>query len=472
MKAHIDDKTACGSESDVRILINHTTRPEVLMIRSSKGWELPRVKIPERINSFSEYLNQRIKDQLGCSTTLLYRIGTRVFSEIEQSVVFLVMENHSPEWMPSGAIRWVGCDSLRQITIGDLAQKDVIETYFSEAFDKAAIAHRADWQRVGWLSEALQWISERLECHGIRVTGKYRQIASTSLHFLIEVSTSVGNFYLKGVRDCVTHEQSLTCELAEQFPIHFPSIIAIDEARHWWLMKDVGGRQLDQVSDIKRWEDVFRSLARIQIGYASRSDRLLTFGCPDYRLHTLASKIDSFFTLISEREARHSLEFIGSASINRPALAQRLRELCGRLERYKMPDSVGHGDLNFGNIRVTDNNCIFLDWATGYAGHPLFSLAGFLTYIEGKPGDMKSARDGLRSAYLAPWLGDWSLDTLMKAYYISRPLEALRYAMDIAKDSFTKANTNDAEEISSIKVLNSLIGWIHGAAYSTRILGS
>jgi hypothetical protein len=55
------------------------------------------------------------------------------------------------------------------------------------------------------------------------------------------------------------------------------------------------------------------------------------------------------------------------------ALRDQISEALYLLAEREIPDSLGHLDLNPGNVIVSDKECVFLDWADAFIGSPLFS---------------------------------------------------------------------------------------------------
>src|SRR5262249_23702084 len=55
-----------------------------------------------------------------------------------------------------------------------------------------------------------------------------------------------------------------------------------------------------------------------------------------------------------------------------------LHQICDRMAALHLPDTVVHGDLNFGNILVGSAHCQFIDWCEAYVGNPLITLQHLL----------------------------------------------------------------------------------------------
>lgn len=282
-----------------------------------------------------------------------------------------------------------------------------------------------------WALPILDWVQDLIQCDSASILD-YTALRGESLDgCLVKIETSYGVFYFKGVGERHSHEPRITVELARRYPAHLPEIVGFDSERRWILMKDVGGTSLNDVSDISIWEGAMRSFAQIQIYYTDRQDSLLRLGCCDWRMNELSDKIDPFFAQVSSFNARDSKEIIAFQREDTLSLTSKLKELCLALAAYEIPSSLVHGDFHLDNILVNDRNCVFIDWAAGYLGHPFFAIADFFGYIGYARPDLATYHDSLRAAYLNEWVKYTSITNLNAAFKISRPLAMLRYAINV-----------------------------------------
>ena len=79
------------------------------------------------------------------------------------------------------------------------------------------------------------------------------------------------------------------------------------------------------------------------------------------------------------------------------------KKLCEEIQRVPLPDTIDHGDLRPGNIRVVFDGFIFYDWAWSAITHPFMGIAGFLHIIRRLLCDSANDRKFLRDAYLDAW---------------------------------------------------------------------
>jgi aminoglycoside/choline kinase family phosphotransferase len=87
------------------------------------------------------------------------------------------------------------------------------------------------------------------------------------------------------------------------------------------------------------------------------------------------------------------------------ALADCLRRSVDAMDSICIPETLGHLDLNPGNIIVSENRFAFLDWAEAYIGNPFFSLEYLLQHARRAFGEGSEVRAKMIAAYCAEWGG-------------------------------------------------------------------
>jgi len=103
---------------------------------------------------------------------------------------------------------------------------------------------------------------------------------------------------------------------------------------------------------------------------------LLEAQAKDLRIGQLAGRIDPFLARMSELMAvqeKSTPAPLGRSEL--ATLADGLKEACALLAELGLPDTLGHLDFNPGNIVVTEDRCVFLDWAEGCVSHRLPQVA-------------------------------------------------------------------------------------------------
>jgi hypothetical protein len=84
-------------------------------------------------------------------------------------------------------------------------------------------------------------------------------------------------------------------------------------------------------------------------------------------------------------------------------LNQRIKDSLTLLEDLRIPNTLGHLDLNPWNIVVSADGGIFLDWAEAYLGHPFFCVEYALEHFRREICADAVLESELVNAYKAPW---------------------------------------------------------------------
>jgi len=252
-----------------------------------------------------------------------------------------------------------------------------------------------------WLDEAKAWITAQLDRLGTSLTGEIEQPHVRWWSTVLRVPTSDGPFYFKAVAATWTFEPALTAMLARLVPHRVPEVLAVDDQRAWFLMRDGGTRLrelMESAADLHRWQELLPLYAELQIELAPHADRLLAIGVPDERLRVLPEHLrrllDDRPDGLTVEEYERLLASVGD-----------VEALCNELVEYGLAETIQHDDLHDGQIFVQDGRYLFFDWGDSCVSHPFHSLVVILRAIAWKldlePGGAELQR--LRKAYLEPF---------------------------------------------------------------------
>jgi hypothetical protein len=290
---------------------------------------------------------------------------------------------------------------------------------------------RAPWARAGWFDEAAAWVGGELRRAGLAATGPIRQLRTWQRSCLLRAPTTEGVVYFKAVPAMFALETPLTRYLADLYPTQLPEVLAVEPDRHWFLMRDFGGRSLEAFPDLERWEAAVSAYARIQIDCATRIDPLMALGCPDRRLDQLEAAIDALVedTDLFLPESEEGLLPSQISELRR--LAPRLKAMCRELGGFHVPPSLEHGDFYYAQIIETGENSVFIDWSDSSVAHPFFSMYLFFAYgaEEDRFPTLPDAWTRLRDAYLEPWTIFEPMERLLAAFELSQALAAVHGAV-------------------------------------------
>jgi len=360
-----------------------------------------------------------LEELLGVPVTIL-RYTDRTSDETRRvlEVVYVLespeLNNASP---PKAA--WVGSEALAELPLAAPNQRDVADRYLRELERQSVPVRRVPWAREGWLSEACEWIEESLAVCGRPPTGRVEQFRAWCLSCLLRVPTAGGAVFFKATAESplFVDEGEVMLGLARFFPANVPAPLAVDPARRWMLLDDLGPELgWDAPLDVR--EEVLRLFARMQIESSGRVDELLALGCVDRRLEWLAAQITE---LLADDAALAGLEDREVATLR--ALGPKLQAMCLALAETGVPDALVHGDLHLSNVARLDGHYVFFDWTDAGVTHPFFDLIDVFRERD------DSVRERLRDAYLSLWLDYEPMDRLLDIWSDAEQLASLHHAV-------------------------------------------
>jgi aminoglycoside phosphotransferase (APT) family kinase protein len=129
---------------------------------------------------------------------------------------------------------------------------------------------------------------------------------------------------------------------------------------------------------------------------------------------------------LMERQTKIPPPVLGPEDLS--VLTESLSSSLEAMEATRIPDTLGHLDLNPGNIIVSESRCAFLDWAEAYVGNPLFSLEYLLQHAGRAFRSDSAVRTKLVAAYCAQW-NDVSSAAIADALVFAPLLAVFAYAV-------------------------------------------
>ena len=420
-----------------RLLITRRAGSEILVVGNGPGWSLPRIEIPSRQRP-AEQLTAAIRKSLELETYCLFVPSPLSSVPTGPNANYAMMESvkqNGPApsgtyWMPAGALDHGG----------NAEEAKAIREAFRELNSYATGEKPGPFGRAGWLRELFQWAEEQVAPLGLRLTGNFRQLNASPTFSLLRLETNSVALWFKATGEPNEHELAVALSLARLFPTYVPRVLGIHSAWNGWLSAEAPGIQLDEIADYSAWERAAESLAELQISSIGKCSELVEAKCKDLRLARLAEWIDPFLARIGELMAAQ--EKRSPAPLARSELAslrEGLAEACELLESFQLPDTLGHVDFNPGNILVSPDRCVFLDWAEGCVSNPFLTFEYLRQHIERSTLEGPAVGARINAAYLRPWQAFFSSEELHRAMAIA-PLVAV-FAYAVANDRWRLPET-------------------------------
>jgi Phosphotransferase enzyme family len=414
------------------LIITRRDATEILLLPRGAAWALPRVDSHPH-ERLAEQLTTEVTRTWGLEAYCLFVPGTRMrHANGETRCALLESVRHDDEspagtyWIPSSvATRYCDlpdCDAIRQ---------SLIEL---DSYTKSE--NIGPFAKPGWIRELFRWSQEQAAPHGLRLNGRFRQLNASPTFSLIRLEADEAAVWFKATGKPSANELSVTAALSGLFPRYLPRILGVHRDWNGWLSAEAAGTSLDEIADSSAWEHAAEELAKLQIeSIGTASELINTVQLRDLRFPKLAERIEPFLTRMTELMAAQEKPTPAPLARSELAtLAERLKESCALLESFALPDSLGHFDVNPSNILVSEDHCVFLDWAEACVANPLLTFEYLCEHMTRSGAEKPGVRQRLAAVYLRLWMSLCSPDDLRCALAVA-PLVAV-FAYAAANDSW------------------------------------
>jgi hypothetical protein len=410
-----------------RLIVTRRNASEILLLPGSPAWKLPRVSVRRR-RRMAEQLVTGLHGACGIESYCLFIPNPATYRQNGGPPKCAVMESvkHNDEapagtcWMPTSAAG----------DCSDAEDAAAIRESLEELDSYVKGEKPGPLAKPGWLRELFRWTGEQVAPLGILVTGGFRQWNASPTFSLLRLETNDRALWFKATGEPNSHELSVSLLLARLFPNHVPRILGVHPAWNGWLSADVLGLALDETSDCSTWERAAWELAELQIASIGKSRELLEGKCKDFRLLEIVKWIDPFLARMAEFMAAQEKKTPAPlANSELASLGEGLKEACALLQSFSLPDTLGHIDFNPGNILVSSDHCVFLDWAEGCVTNPLITFEYLLRHLERSGVAEPAANARLSAAYLRPWVAFISIGDLRRALAAVPPVAVFVHAI-------------------------------------------
>ncbi|HET8922535.1 MAG TPA: phosphotransferase [Candidatus Acidoferrum sp.] len=410
-----------------RLIVTRRNASEILFSQDGSARTLPRVAIRPR-QRVAEQLVSRFDEKWGLETYCLFVPHFTTSAPIEDGTKCAVMESvrhndNAPAgtcWMPTSAAG--NCD--------DAGEAAAIREALGELDSYGRGERPGPFARPGWLRELFRWTEEQVAPLGIRVTGGFRQWNASPTFSLIRLETNDGALWFKATGEPNSHELPVSLLLARLFPRYVPRILGVNRSWNGWLSAEALGIALDEISDCSIWERVAGELAELQIASIGKSWELLEGKCKDLRLPGIVKFIDPFLARMAELMAAQEKKSPAPLSNSEIAsLGEGLKESCSLLQSLALPDTIGHIDFNPGNVLVSPEQCVFLDWVEACVTNPMVTFEYLRRHMERSSVKEPAADSRLSAAYLRPWSAFFSPDDLRRGLALTPPVAVFVHAI-------------------------------------------
>jgi hypothetical protein len=384
-----------------RILLYRNDAAEILLETHQDGLRLPVLAVPPHGRP-AEEITAAIQSAWNVRTYCLFPLPA---SSLDHPFVRdHVVEACHPQNDSPATMQWFSVTSLSE---------GVFQTPSDFASIKCSLAlleqHRRNelpgaFGKPGWLCTVTEWVEAQANAAGLHLNGKFHQLNASTTFSLIRFETDNSALWFKAVGEPNLHEYRLTLKLSSIFPEYLPRVVAARHKWNAWLTVESDGTSLEATPSSAAWSVAAENLALLQMSSFDRRFELIKTGCKDFRPGSVVHLIDPFFEAVAELMERQVKP--SPAPLTRCELRSLSNDIASSVEDLgacAVPNTLGHLDMNAGNLIVSARNCIFLDWAEGYIGPPFLSAQYLLEQLRRLHGPDSLHERSVRSVYTRTW---------------------------------------------------------------------
>jgi len=411
-----------------RVIVFDPDRKQVLVVGDEAGLVfLPSVEIP-RWERLAENLTLVVKSEWGCDAISLFDPDP-VAPEIRSGRLrYEAMECRCGGESHSGNAAWRSIRTLTRNGFRDGEDYRALERCLRE-LDFFAEDPASPFAKSGWFTELRSWIAAAIAPGGVELIGPFCQLNASPSFSLIRLETSGPAMWFKAVGEPNRREFPITLKLAQSFPKYLPAILGVRPDWNGWLSAEAAGTNLVETREITCWERAATALAKLQIESMGQGEAILDSGTRDLRADLLSASVDPFLDNIAqimEGQTKVPPPILSREELD--LLAVRIQDSLTLLSELGISDALGHLDLNPGNLIVSADGCLFLDWAEAYWGHPFFTFEYLLEHFRSTVGANVVDEARLARSYIAPWEHLFPADLLHEALALAPLAAAFAYA--------------------------------------------
>jgi hypothetical protein len=421
MKPHEERETR-------RIILLRGKNPEVFVGFDGTHRTFPHVEIP-RWQRVAEHLTGALRETCGINAVSLSSLEPPPAQSGSSQIRYEIMEPCGPHDETQCDKEWVSVDALIESAFRDACDFQAARQAIAQSMAYAQNATSGPFGRLGWFPDLQEWVQEQIGTHGLHLNGRFRQLNACPTFSLIRFETDGPAVWFKAVGAPNQREYPLTLALAHLFSRFLPEIIATRPEWNGWLAREAEGPLLHECSGLASWEAAAADLAELQIHSLGRSLQFLDPGARDLRAWALAGLVEPFFRTIGDAMERQT-------KTPPPALSrQQLRSLAATvndaltvLGETGIPTTLGHLDMNPGNIVCSPTACVFLDWAQAFVGHPFLTFEYLREHFRRTFGQNDSRETQFVARYTSPWRAFASESDIRRALDVAPLVAVFAYA--------------------------------------------
>jgi hypothetical protein len=384
---------------EFRLIVLRQDAAEILLTGESSPYGLPVIHVP-RHTRVAQSVTEAVRLRWGIKIYCLFTLPRPTSNSILR---YQVAEIFGPGTTSQAGTNWIPLRLLSTDSFVDPQGFLEIENALSQLRESKNDARLGFFGRLGWLTEIIGWIESESLSVGSRLTGQFRQLNASPTFSLVRFETTGQAIWFKAVGEPNLREFPITLKLAELFPDYVCRILATKPDVNGWLSLEVQGVSLDECAGTESWNAAADCLADLQIASFGKTGEFLEAGAWDVRPSTLLGLVKPFFEAISVVMRRQTKTVPPPLSREQlSTLQSQIEDALCALMAQSLPDTLGHIDANPGNIVISGQQAVFLDWAEACVGHPFFTFHFLQEYLR-RHTHADDVQRNFVDSYLRPW---------------------------------------------------------------------
>jgi Phosphotransferase enzyme family len=400
---------------ECRLVVIEVNSMKILTTASAAGPSLPRESIPAYTRA-AEALTGAIEQKYGLRT-----IQLAILPRAEEVSYCAVHEILGSQEEVHGLLSFAALDEVAHSELTETERATVLKVIKGDARELGRFA------RVGWIHELL---AKADIDRGQNPMPLIRQLNQGIDFCLLSLTDLTGRkIWFKAVGKPNTCEYGLTAELARRFPAYLPRILTTIPEWNGWVTKNIEGPPLSELDLLAHCEEALSVLAIMQIAMVGNMASLSALGAKDWTCRRIASLSEPFFS--DSQKAMEAQVSTKSRPLGRSELHRLKKDVESALQEFSdggIPETLVHGDIGHGNIIITLNGPVFLDWAETYVGHPFLSAEHLLADLA-RSNPLAGRESPLRSHYAAHWRTIVRPEVLNNVTRLAPAISAFAYAV-------------------------------------------
>jgi hypothetical protein len=401
--------------------------PEVFLGGKERRHALPEFQTP-RWQRVAERLSAAVEESCRIKAVSLSSLALYPATGPEQ-ISYQVMEAYDYLTESPDDKQWVPVDTLVENDFSDRNDFHAVMRAITQSILCSEGASPGPFAHLGWFQELEHWVQAVIGLRGFHLTGRFRQLNAYPTFSLIRFETDGPAFWFKAVGDPNRREYPITLAITQLFPRLVPEVVGARQDWNGWLSREVDGLLLNRCSTAG-WLAAARSLADLQLEAIGSSAHILELHAHDLRAQALADHVDPFFRVL-RKMAEHDGELPSAIPCGQlQFLRVRIEEALSLLDSTGLPNTLGHLDVNPGNIIFPGAHCVFLDWAEAFVGHPFLTFEYLLEHFRRVFGQHHSWEAEMHESYSSQWHSLASQDKIRRAHKVAPLVALFAYAVE------------------------------------------